>query len=323
MSENGLSFIDVQSHFLPPVYREALRNAGIERIDEWAIPDWDVHSALTVMDELGVKAQFLSLSAPGVSFLKGGEAHQLARSVNEYAASVIQEHSPRFGAFACLPLPDVEGALQELTYALDTLQLDGVGLLSNYDGVYLGHQDFDPIFYELNRRGAVLFIHPVAPPHFAPSNVGFTAPIMEYPFDTTRVAGSLLKSGTVERCPDLKIILAHGGGTIPFLSPRLGFALGPQRAALLPSFFYEMTAATMPGQLAAIANLVPAEKLMMGIDFPFMPKAIVRPFLQSFDQSDFSPEERNVIRTGNALHLFPRMAQRLHNGVPSRERVSI
>ena len=201
MSDTGLDFIDVQSHFLPPVYREALRAAGLERIDDWPIPEWDPASALRNMDQLGIRAQMLSLSAPGVTFLQEQAARELSRSVNEYAAALIQEHSPRFGAFATLPLPDVEGSLTEMAYALDELKLDGVGLLSNYDGLYLGQPEFDPIFDELNRREAILFIHPVAPPNFAPLSVGLTAPILEYPFDTTRVAANLIKSGTLERCP--------------------------------------------------------------------------------------------------------------------------
>ena len=311
MSDTGLDFIDVQSHFLPPVYREALRAAGIERIDDWPIPEWDPASALRNMDQLGIRAQMLSLSAPGVTFLQEKAARELSRAVNEYAAVLIQEHSPRFGVFATLPLPDVEGSLGEMAYALDELKLDGVGLLSNYGGIYLGQPEFDPIFDELNRREAILFIHPVAPPNFAPLSVGLTAPILEYPFDTTRVAANLIKSGTLERCPKLRIILAHGGGTLPFIAPRLAFVFGPQRAPLLSRFFYEMTAATMPGQLAALSKLAPVEKLLMGVDFPFMPAAVNMPFLKSFGESAFSPEDRQSIQTKNAQSLFPLLAQRL------------
>ena len=95
------------------------------------------------MERLGIRAQLLSLSSPGVSFLTGQQAQDLARSVNEFAASTIRDNSPRFGAFATLPLPDVDTALEELTYALDSLKLDGVGLLSNYGGLYLGGPEFD------------------------------------------------------------------------------------------------------------------------------------------------------------------------------------
>ena len=311
MSSNQDRFIDVQSHFLPPVYRDALQAAGFHQIDRWDIPPWDVPRAIANMDQLGIEAQLLSLSAPGVQFAKGQQGRELARAVNEFAAATIRDHSPRFGAFATLPLPDVDGSLDELTYALDVLKLDGVGLLSNYDGVYLGHPDFGPLFDELNRRRAVLFIHPCAPLHFDSLSVDLTAPILEYPFDTTRVAAHLIRSGTIERCPDLRIILPHGGGTIPYLQPRMAFALGPERASLLSSFYYDLTAAAMPGQLAALATLVPPQKLLMGVDFPFMAPAINARFLASLESASFTPEERQAIYKGNALGLFPMLAERL------------
>ena len=235
MNQNKEGFIDVQSHFLPPAYLDAIQAAGMTDIDGWAIPKWDVASAIATMDQLGIQAQLLSLSSPGVSFVEGQQARGLARAVNEFAAETIRDHSPRFGAFATLPLPDIEGSLKELTYALDTLKLDGIGLISNYHGLYLGQPELDPIFDELNRRKAVLFIHPCPPPNFAPLSMDLTAPILEFPFETTRIATNLIKSGTIERCPDLRIILPHGGGTIPFLQPRMAYRAGA--GARASSFF--------------------------------------------------------------------------------------
>ena len=311
MSKSSDGYIDVQSHFLPSVYVEAIDAAGMKNIDGWAIPKWDVPAALATMERLGARAQLLSLSSPGVSFLKGRRAQELARSVNEFAASTVRDYSPRFGAFATLPLPDVDAALEELTYALDTLKLDGVALLSNYDGIYLGDPEFVPLFDELNRRKAVVFTHPGPPPGFDSISVGATAPILEFPFETTRIALNLLKSGTIERCRDMQIILPHGGGTIPFLRHRMGFVLGSERTALLSSFFYDLTAASMPEQLAALAAFVPASKLLMGVDFPFMPDVLVNLFLGNLQQANFSPEEWQALRCDNALQLFPMLAERL------------
>ena len=310
-SEDG--FIDVQSHFLPPVYLKALERAGMDTIDGWQIPKWNIPIAVAAMDQLGISAQLISLTAPAVSFVKGQEARDLARTVNDYAAAAVQDQSPRFGAFAVLPLPDIEGSLSELSYALDTLKLDGIGLLSNYDGRYLGSPEFDPVFEEMNRRNAVLFIHPSAPPQFDLISNGLTPPILEYPFDTTRMATNLIRSGTVERCPNVKIILPHGGGAIPFLKPRLAFAVGPERAHLFSSFYYDLTAAAMPGQLAALATVVPPDKLLMGVDIPFMPAAINAGFLASLEKATFTDVERKQIRRENALKLFPRLAERLAN----------
>ena len=311
MGEVNERYIDVQAHFLPDFYRDAMRKAGMQKIDNWDIPSWSVESAIEMMDGYGIDAQLLSLSAPGVSFVQDREARAMARALNEFAAETVRDHAPRFGAFASLPLPDVDGALEEIRYALDTLGLDGVALQSNYDGVYLGDAAFDAVFAELNRRAAVVFVHPVSPPNFAAMSVGITAPILEYPFDTTRMATNLLRSGTIERCPDMRLILAHGGGTIPFVYPRLGLVLGAERAGLMSSFFYDLTAATTAGQMAALAVIARPDRLLMGFDYPFMNRAMNAPFLKAIETQSLSPEARRGLTRENALRLFPRMAAAL------------
>ena len=308
--------IDVHSHYFPPPYLDAMRKAGKGKIDGWAIPAWSVDDAFAAMETYGVTSQILSIGTPGLDFVNGREqARSLARELNEYGASLIQTHPSRFGAHAVLPLtgstPDIDGALDELAYALDTLQLDGVALLSNYDGLYLGSPRLDPLFDELNRRSAVVFVHPNRPPNFEPISVGLTPSLVEYPFDSTRMAVNLLRTGTIERCPDIKLIVAHGGGTIPFLHPRLGIALGPERAALLASFYYDMTAATLPGQVAALTEFAKPDRLLMGFDFPFMRPAMNVPFLAALKGPHLSDEQRSAILNDNPLRLFPRLAQRL------------
>ncbi len=309
-------FIDVQSHFLPPFYEAAMREAGMQKIDNWDIPQWNVESAKASMDRYGVDAQILSLSAPGVSFLSGQARRAMARQLNEYAAATIRDHAPKFGAFATLPLPDVDGALAELAYALDTLKLDGVALQSNYDGVYLGDAKLDALFDELHRRKAIVFVHPVKPPNFEPLSVGMTAPILEYMFDTTRMATNLLRSGTMERCPDMRMILGHGGGTIPFLYPRLALVLGAERAKLFSSFYYDLTAATMPGQIAALRIFAKPERLMMGLDFPFMVPAMNAPFMAALESDVFTTEERRAVKGENALALFAALSARIDRHKP-------
>src|SRR5262249_27180885 len=131
------TMIDVHSHYLPDFYVEAMAKAGVEGFDGWPRPEWSVDRALQMMDRHNIAAQVLSVSAPGVSFAKGQEARDLARALNVCAADLIKRHSPRFGAYAVLPLPDIEGSADEMAFALDSLQLDGIGLLSNYCGIYL------------------------------------------------------------------------------------------------------------------------------------------------------------------------------------------
>ncbi len=304
-------YIDVQAHFLPDFYSKAMRDAGLQKIDNWDIPAWSVESAIAAMDGYGIDVQLLSLSAPGVSFVSGQERRTMARRLNEFAAQTVRDRAPRFGAFATLPMPDVQGALEELAYALDTLLLDGVALQSNYDGVYLGDPAFDALFEELNRRGVAVFVHPVSPPHFESISVGLTAPILEYMFDTTRMATNMLRSGTAERCPDMRFIITHGGGTIPFLHPRLALVLGANRAKLLSSFYYDLTAATTPGQMAALSTLAQPTHMMMGFDFPFMTPEMNLPFLAAVESETIDPALRSAIGRENALRLFPRLAKRL------------
>jgi 6-methylsalicylate decarboxylase len=271
----GDLFIDVHSHFLPAFYVDALARAGMTDVDGWPIPQWSGQTAIEVMDRHGIAAQILSVSSPGVTFLEGLQAVDLAYALNEYAAMMIREHAPRFGAFAVLPLPDVLAPIAEINHALDTLGLDGVGLLSNYGGTYLGNPRFAPIFAELDRRAAVVFVHPTRPPNFGPLSVGLSAPFMEYPFDSARMACDLIKGGTMKPNRRLRLIVAHGGGTIPYLYPRLIAALGLNAAEAFRSFYYDMTATTAPAQTTALLDVAEPGHCMLGFDFPFMePKTI-------------------------------------------------
>ncbi|MGH7906775.1 MAG: amidohydrolase family protein, partial [Candidatus Binataceae bacterium] len=156
---SATAFIDVHNHYLPPGYHDAVKAAfngspdGIPRL-----PDWSSSTALEMMDRQGIATAMLSVSSPGVHFGGDQAARSLARSVNEFAARLTIDHPGRFGAFASLPMPDVDGALQEIAYALDVLKLDGFVMLTNANGIYLGDERFAPVFDELNRRHAVVFI---------------------------------------------------------------------------------------------------------------------------------------------------------------------
>jgi predicted TIM-barrel fold metal-dependent hydrolase len=164
---------------------------------------------------------------------------------------MLHDHPSRFGSFALLPLPDVDGALEELTYALDVLRLDGVGLFSSVNDRYLGDRLFDPVFEELNRRKAIVFIHPS---HCeAPERKQLRAPpfVVEYVFDTTRAIVNLIFAGTLKRCPHIRLIVAHGGGTVPFLAHRISMLEGHRHAKgvadVIPTLrrlYYEIASST-------------------------------------------------------------------------------
>jgi predicted TIM-barrel fold metal-dependent hydrolase len=218
----------VHAHFVPAELRASVPAAPIFR----GFAAWEPSAALEMMDRQGIATAILSMVLWNGLFAAAGDAaaaRRVARSSNEVAAQAVRSYPGRFGGFACLPLPDVDAALAEIDYALGTLRLDGVALLTNHDGVYLGDSRLDPVFDELNRRKAVVFLHPTLPACAEHTSLGYAPSLLEFVFDTTRAVTHLVLSGTLERCPDLRLIIPHAGGTVPFLVDRL-----PTRHRFLP-----------------------------------------------------------------------------------------
>jgi predicted TIM-barrel fold metal-dependent hydrolase len=243
---------------------------------------------------------------------------EVARVCNEFQARMLLEHPTRFGSFALLPLPDVDGALEELTYALDILHLDGVGLFSSVMDRYLGDPMFDPVFDELDRRKAVVFIHPT---HCeAPKQTGLHAPpfAVEYVFDTTRAIVNLIYTGTLQRCPDIRFIVAHGGGAVPYLAERIAMMEGHRGAknltGVIPairSLYYETASTTSAFALRSLQELADPERILWGSDLPFVYGARLQREVEHWEHYDgFDAAARRAIEEQNALRLFPRFASR-------------
>ena len=217
--------IDVHHHIVPKEYVKSLSDKGVKKALGVRFPNWSANNALEVMDRNGISTSMISISAPGVYFKDKDPsmefARELSRQTNEICARLIEDHPERFGAFATLPLPDVDASLEELKYALDVLKLDGVFLLSNYDGYYLGVPRFDRLFSELNRRKVVVFVHPASPPGFEKMHLGFPESMIDVCFDTTRTALSLMVNGVTKKYQDICFILAHAGGAVPYMAARI------------------------------------------------------------------------------------------------------
>src|SRR5574341_859415 len=251
ISENNNWRIDVHHHVVPPEFAD----------DSMPIKLPDAPAQLRSMDNWHIRAAITSLT-PRVVLKNLHRLREVARACNEFQARMLRDHPARFGAFALLPLPDVDGALEELTYALDILHLDGVGLFSSVTDRYLGDPLFDPVFDELDRRKAVVFIHPA---HCeAPAHTGLRAPpfVVEYVFDTTRAIVNLIYTGTLERCPDIRFIVAHGGGAAPFLAQRIAMMEGHRGAKnvtnvmpSLRSLYYEIASTTGHSALRSLQEL--------------------------------------------------------------------
>ena len=281
-----MSLIDVHAHFLPPRYRDALAEAGIDQPDGFPrVPAWSADEHLAVMDRLGIRAAVLSVSSPGVQFGEGvtaSDAIDLARHVNDVAAATIAQHPGRFGAFASLPIADVDASLAEIERALDGLGLDGVNVLTHVGGRYLGDAALEPIMAELNRRSAIVFIHPTSPACWECTSLGYPRPMIEFPFDTTRAVTNLLLSGALARHPDIRWIVPHAGGTLAFLAPRIAgisVLLGAEdpgaAIAQLRRLHYDLAGSANAPVVAALLGFVDRSQVLYGSDWPFTPEPII------------------------------------------------
>ena len=281
------------------------------------LPDWSPEEAIAVMDEVGIATSMLSVSSPGVHFGGDEQAAALARDVNEVGARLVSDHPGRFGLFASLPIPSVEFALGEVAYAFDQLGADGVVMLTNVQGVYLGDEALDPIFDELNRRRAVVFIHPTSPACFERTSLGYPRPMIEFLFDTTRAVVHLILSGTLKRCPDLKVIVPHCGGALPFVASRVDVmsrlipevtSQGIEPRRHLRDLYFDLAGFVTEGTLGGLLDLVAPTQLLYGSDWPFTPGPAIKPLADQLDGNPLIDETtRSAMHRDNALGLFPRL----------------
>jgi predicted TIM-barrel fold metal-dependent hydrolase len=217
--------VDVHHHFFPPEYLEPLAvwgkregAGGLQPVQR----DWSIAGDLEEMDRSGVATAILSISTSGIYFGDKEQARRVARLCNEYAARMAQDHPGRFGLFASVPMPDVDGTLREIAYALDVLKADGIGLMTSYDDLYPGDKRFAAVFEELNRRRAITYFHPLAAPCCGHLQPGVPASLLEYPHDTARAVASLLFNGALAKYGQIRFLFSHAGASIPVLAGRIG-----------------------------------------------------------------------------------------------------
>ena len=303
--------IDVHHHFIPPFHVEAMMRPG--RRAGGAPPPWSPQLSLEEMDKSGIATAILSQAQPGVWYGDNvEEARKLGRELNEYAAKMIQDHPGRFGLFAVISPPDVEGTLKEIEYAFDTLKADGVGFLTSYHGKYLGDPSFAPIYEELNRRKAVIYVHPNTPDCCRGLVPGIPPSSIEFATDSTRTIAHIVFSGTAAKYPDIRWIFSHSGGTLPFLTARFVRLWDERKPAHLPQgplpefakFNYELAQGNTPGQIAALLKMVSISRVLYGTDYPFRPGAEVNDGIAAYG---FSAADIRAIERENAAALLPRI----------------
>ncbi|HTO08780.1 MAG TPA: amidohydrolase family protein [Myxococcota bacterium] len=317
--------IDVHHHILPADYVGALAQLGVTGGGDIPFPRWDVESTLAMMDRQGIALAVTSISAPGLHFGDDRAARELARRCNEISAKLVGEHPTRFGAFAVLPLPDLDGALAELDYALGALRLDGVVLLSSWsDGSYLGDARYDELMSELHRRHVPIFVHPTVPKTSESIRLAAPGAAGEFVFDTTRAVMNLVFSGTLERLPGLSIILSHAGGTIPYLVGRVSLMgtlphLRERAPKGVPHYLsrlhYDTALSANPNALRSLQELVGPDHILFGSDFPFAPEPVAKLSIDGLAAyPGFDAAARARIERENALGLLPSVAARLRAG---------
>jgi predicted TIM-barrel fold metal-dependent hydrolase len=311
----GRRLIDVHNHIIPPFYLAENRDRiagsrGGEISRAWL--EWTPQQSLAAMDEHGVETAMLSLSTPGVWFGNAEEARATARRVNEYGAELVRSHPGRFGLFGAIPLPDTEGSLREIEYALDVLKADGIGLLTSYGDKWLGDPAFQVVLEELNRRKAVVFVHPTTANCCRTLMPGIATLVAEVPHDTTRTIISLLYSGTLTQLRDIRFIFCHAGGTVPLMAARMT-QYGPRDLAEklphgvdyeLKRLYYDIAVSGYRPAIAALTGLIPPNQILFGSDFPYRAMGETA---DTMPQLGLSEADLKAIGRDNALALLPRL----------------
>jgi predicted TIM-barrel fold metal-dependent hydrolase len=311
------ALIDTHHHFYPPEL--------LKRWLDWetankqphypGVEKWSPASTIEGMDKAGIRVAMLSLaSVPGTWFdVSASEANRLARVSNDYAAKMMQDHPGRFGLFAPLSMLDIDATLKEIEYAFNTLKADGINLQSNYGDKWLGHASYKPVFDELNRRKAIIYVHPLVANCCGNLSVGTFPAVIEVPHDTTRTVTSLLLSGGLARWRDIKWIFSHAGGTIPMMAGRIDAFYGnrPNLKEFAPDgimgemrrLYYDTANATSAPTMAALNKLVPVSQITYGTDFPYFGLDQ----FESLKTLGLGADDLSAIGSGNAMRLVPRL----------------
>ena len=305
--------IDVHHHILPPRYVEAVGEAAIgQLLVSGKAPKWTPQIALDVMDRHGIEKAYTSMSAPGVSGCSESETSAIVRSFNDDAATMRRDYAGRFGTFSYLPLPHVAPSLAEISRVFDETGTDGIGLLTSYGDRLLGDPAFDPVFRELDRRGAIVFVHPDVGPcscHIP----GVPAATIDFPFDTTRAILSLMMHGTFQRCPNIRFIFSHAGGTVPFLAERMARLeripanrelLKPGVISMLKKLYFDTALSANKYAFSALTELVSHRNILFGSDYPFAPEDTTAASVKGLAELALPPEHLAAIERCNALELF-------------------
>jgi predicted TIM-barrel fold metal-dependent hydrolase len=299
-------WIDVHHHIAPPAYLDQ-GGGGVGA----ALKTWSLAKSLEDLEQGGIAKAIVSVTQLAKHITHDEQRRALARSCNDYAAKLVADHAGRFGMFAVLPLPDIDGSLKEIEYGLDVLKADGVGMYTCYHDKWMGDPLFDPVFAELNRRKAVIYVHPSVPDCCLNLVPGIPDSSIEFGTDTTRAITRMIFSGTTRRFPDIRVIWSHAGGTMPYLIERFTrMAESKQYRALLPEgflpeaqrYFYDTAQVANHSTLTCARAVAPVSQFVFGSDFPYRTSGEHVTALEACDV--FTPAELDAVARGNAERLL-------------------
>jgi len=307
VDRNALKHIDVHHHFIPPQYlKEGPPSVAMSKVENWSPA-----RAIEDMDRHGIDISVLSFSSPYLWFPGVDNGRKLARLCNDYSTQIVRDHPHRFGLFAGVPpLADTEGCLSEIEYALDELHAQGITVMTSYGNSWLGDPAFAPVCDALNRRDAVVFVHPAIPA--CCTALGQLPPsYVELPFDTARSVASLWFSGALERWSRIRFIFSHGGGALPMVADRIDKFGRPGKnpgavlhdaTSQFDKLYFDTANAANPAALAGLRALANPRHILFGTDYPYLP---LETGVEDLARAEISALQRRAIESDNALSLMP------------------
>ena len=319
LSAEAQQAVDVHTHIVIPEYVEVLKAHGAELEETFPLPAWNAERHIAFMDSAGIRTAVLTMPAPQPFYGDAKESAKCIRRVNEASAKVKRQYPGKFKFCAALPLPDVDAAIREAVYALDTLGADGVKLATNSRGQYLGDEELDPLMEVLNERHAVIIIHPHRPTPY-PEKIIATTPLAmyEYPAETTRAVVNMLARNVLLRYPNLKVVVPHCGSFLPLALPRMKSILPAMVAqgymqpidweGNLSRLYFDLAGSPTLEVLRSLLTITSPDHILYGSDYPYLPDAVLKSNLQRLRQTLAADEElagyEEMFLWGNAERLF-------------------
>ena len=312
--------IDTHHHMLPDFFWRETNDAHAP-VGGLAPVQWSKEAMISFMDDAGIDVAVMSVSTPGVHLGDSGKARSLARRCNEFAAELVHARPERIASFACLPLPDVDASLEELSYAIDVLRLDGVVVFTNARGIYLGDPALEPVFEEFERRKSVVFVHPNQSPDAAAHSLGLPDNLLDFPTDTNRAVAQMHYTNRFARTPSVKYIMSHAGGSIPYLAARfaiideIGFVKGAEQrgsaADMFRRIYWDTALSATDPVLRMLRDVAGIDQVLFGTDFPYLPRALaVKARQRIVDSTELTDSEKHAVLEGTAQQLLPRLQSR-------------